>query len=518
MKRSIACLILFVIGSSQGLAQDITAYNVHVGATVETLTGRVTIRLSPGSPSSSTLSYPEKSFLSVLWNKDIYTNNNVGVNLSGDLRRKNLSTAVNQRYGDTIRTVWNAPLRTITQVVYPVDLGTHGQVVIRWMVENKDSVASVLSGAQFLLDLQIPKQDSNDARAILTRYGYNQIWEKIVSSTAESPLGLPTFYTSFSHKPRSPMPASYITATGYTSDVNYKLGLKKPRAMTIGDWALPFSSSLVDNLWGASPAAPWISSYSDAAILFEWDSVQIPPLTTVEVGSMSYGTGKIHTCDNNLVTTGMMYPEYLVNPAGKLEPQQFEVNAFVFDQILGGQATTISMALEVGPHLRIVSPDTGKTSDQSQRQRMEPTRGFIADVGATTAAWIVAAEMPHCQGDVLSWLKVTTNGTDTCTYTIKIDCDDPTRTVVIANVQEAFELIGNPASDRTILRLMLSQPAVAFAEVFDVTGRSVASHQLGALFAGLNEYAMSTAHLQPGVYYVALTYGSKRETRKLIVR
>jgi hypothetical protein len=244
----------------------------------------------------------------------------------------------------------------------------------------------------------------------------------------------------------------------------------------------------------------------------------VPPLATVEVGSMSYGTGKIHICDNNFVTTGMMYPEYLVNPAGKLEPQQFEVNAFVFDQVLEGKATTMSMALEVGPHLRIVSPDTGKSSDQSQRQRMEPTRGFIAETGVTTAAWVVAAAMPHCKGDVLSWLKVTTNGTDTCTYTIKIDCDDPTRTVVIASAQEAFELIGNPASDRTILRLTLAQPAVAFAEVFDGTGRSVASHQLGALYAGLNEYAMSTAHLQPGVYYVALTYGGKRETGKLIVR
>ena len=223
-------------------------------------------------------------------------------------------------------------------------------------------------------------------------------------------------------------------------------------------------------------------------------------------------------CDQNATVTGMMYPEYIVNHSGKLDPQQFEVNAFVFNQLLAGVATTMSMSLEVGPYLRIVSPDTGKTGDQTQRQRMEPTGGFIADVGATTAAWVVAAEMPDCKGDVQSWLKVTTNGTDVCTYDIKIDCDEPTKTVSIVAKQEAFELIGNPATDRTLVRLTLSKSATVTVDIFDVTGREVASHELGELYAGLNEVALSTAELHPGVYYVAVTYGSKRETRKLIVR
>ncbi len=384
-----------------GVAQDITVSNAHVGATVETLTGRVTIRQSPGSPTSPQLSYPEKSFLAILWGDKILTNNNVGVNLSGDTRRENLSTAVNQRYGDTVRTVWTSQQRRIIQTVYPVDLTTHGQIVMRWTVENRDSVKSVLSGAQFLLDLQIHKQDTN-SREILTRYGLNRIWERFTSNPAAYRLGLPKFYTTFSRSPRSPISDSFITATGYTSDGNYKLGLKKPRVMTVGDWALPFSSSLVDNLWGLSPSAPWISNYSDAGILFEWDSVMVPPLSTREVGSMSYGTGSVHMCDQNATVTALMYPEYIVNHAGKLDPQQFEVNAFVFNQLLAGVATTVSMSLEVGPYLRIVKPDTGKTSDQSQRQRMEPTGGFIADVGATTASWVVAAEMPHCKGDVQS--------------------------------------------------------------------------------------------------------------------
>ncbi len=90
--------------------------------------------------------------------------------------------------------------------------------------------------------------------------------------------------------------------------------------------------------------------------------------------------------------------------------------------------------------------------------------------------------------------------------------------MTIVDRQDAFELIGNPTSDRTLLRLTLSRAATVSVEIFDVTGREVESHELGELYAGLNEVALSTVGLHPGVYYVAVTYGSKRETRKLIVR
>src|SRR6185503_11372906 len=60
--------------------------NNYVAAIVEPQTGWITIRKSPGTLQDPILSYPQKSFLSIMIGDKIYTNNNVGVNIGTDPR------------------------------------------------------------------------------------------------------------------------------------------------------------------------------------------------------------------------------------------------------------------------------------------------------------------------------------------------------------------------------------------------------------------------------------------------
>src|SRR5689334_6476981 len=101
-----ALVFLFVISLS-AQAQQKTG-NQYVTAIIDPNNqGLITIRKSPGTNFDPILSYPQKSFASIMVGDKIFTNNHTGSNISGDPRFGGfLDNGVTQKIRDTLRTTW----------------------------------------------------------------------------------------------------------------------------------------------------------------------------------------------------------------------------------------------------------------------------------------------------------------------------------------------------------------------------------------------------------------------------
>lgn len=437
--RPVAFVILLLVAVAVPLrAQQMKTCNQYVCGIVEPLTGLVTIRINPGLNTSPILSFPQKSFLSVMIGDRIFTNNNVGTNIASDPRFGGLlQKGVNQKTGDTIRTTWaNMNGCDIIQDVYPVSLEASGQIVIKWKVKNNKANIPIWAQAQFLLDVQVGDQNPNDGAPILTRYGYRPIWE---SYNTASTYGIPWYFAAFENiLPNPPTFSPGITGVGYTHDVNYKLGLKKPSQMTVGDWGSPLGNALVDPLWGLASNIQWGSQYKDAAILFQWDGVGIPGNGTTEIARTSYGTGEGVSCDGKLFSF-VLSPLAIRWKSTKYQPDTLLIDYYVFnpysplpnDPNYGPPYTNTYLTIHCGPNLRVIYPDTSQDSQKSQRQQVGPAGGYIPQYGVGTASWrVVADKAIGCSGSIDSWLKFTGDAVyggnqyivDTCTLPLKIDC------------------------------------------------------------------------------------------------
>lgn len=434
-----SCALLCCVCVTSGFSQLKTG-NEYVTAIVDPNNqGLITIRRAPGTNLDPILSYPQKSFVSIMVGDKIFTNNHTGQNVSNDPRFGGfLDNGVTQRFGDTLRTTW--PDKNgcdIIQDVYAVKLEFSGQIVMRWKIKNNSTTKAIWGQAQLLLDIQVGNQNPNDGAPILTQYGYRPIWEKYTSASAS---GIPWFFAAFENQlPNPPIFNTGVTGVGYNQDVNYKLGLKKPSQMTVGDWGNPLgTAALVDFLWGVSAAAPWGTSFNDAAIHFQWDGLAIPGGKALEVASTSYGTGEFGICTGQLFGV-VFYPRHFRWSPYKYTPDTANVEFYAFDVYspipqdpnFGPPSLSTSIKLHCGPNLRIIEPGTGKTHDQ----QTQPADIQQYQVGRTT--WkVVVDKYTNCKGNLESWLKFSAqsslSGTgpiffnsgdgDTCEHALTIDC------------------------------------------------------------------------------------------------
>jgi hypothetical protein len=521
MRTRNAIILLCIVCASPIFAQ-LTTGNTFVTAIVDPNSlGLITIRKSPGTLTSPILSFPQKSFVSIMVGDRIFTNNHTGFQISDDPRFGGfLDNGFSQKIIDTIRTTWaNKNGCDIIQEVYPVDLGASGQIVIRWKIQNTTNMA-IWGQAQFLLDLQVGDQNPNDGAAVLTRYGYRPVWEQYNDASTE---GIPWYFITFENMmPNAPFFDPGTIATGYNKDVNYRLGLKKPSTLTVGDWGNPIgTAALVDFLWGVSNSAPWGQKYSDGAILLQWDGIGIKSGQIAEIASTAYGTSKIEFCEGTLLGA-LFYPQHL---SGAFQPDTIVVDAYLFNEYSTPSLVEVSATLDAGPNLRIVRPDTGNIGQKSQRQEVGPTSGNIPQYGIGTASWAITVDTVDCDGITPSWLKLTGESkhfkmvfTDTCEYVVEIDCDNPPHAgihEILTAADENFHLLGNPSFGQTHLQIELQRALPVIVRIVDVRGHLRSSRSLGMLPPGLTTIPLMTQDLPEGTYYVIAEWGDKQYARKL---
>ncbi len=424
--------------------------------------GLITIRRYPGTNLDPILSYPQKSFVYIMINGKIFTNNHTGSNISGDPRFGGfLDNGVSTKTADTIRTTW--PDKSgcdIIQEVYPVTFEASGQIVMRWKIKNKSATDAFWGEAQFLFDIQVGAQNPNDGAPILTRHGYRPVWDKY---KADSASGLSWFFASFERQlPNAPSFTPGTTGVGYNQDGNYKLGLKKPSRMTIGDWGSPLgTAALVDFLWGVSTAAPWGTTYTDAAIQYQWEGGWVPAGSTTEVASTSYGTGEFTTCTGQLYGI-VFYPRHFKWKSTEYDPDTANIEFYAFDVYsphpqdpnFGPPSEETHLKLHVGPNLRIISPDTMLSPNQKIQLQQTAPNGLIPQYGVGTAMWKVVPEKINIGKDkIASWLKFTAQSSlagniffnsgdgDTCEHQVLIDCNaNDTNPPAISDIDSFFSV------------------------------------------------------------------------------
>jgi hypothetical protein len=80
-----------------------------------------------------------------------------------------------------------------------------------------------------------------------------------------------------------------------------------------------------------------------------------------------------------------------------------------------------------------------------------------------------------------------------------------------------FELAGaQPVRDVARFRFVLSEPASAAIEVFDIAGRRAGEAIRGSWPAGTSDVTLDTRSLSPGVYGVRFSSGSAQRVIRLV--
>ncbi len=179
-------LAAFVLMSISGLTTSsfaqLTVGNQFVTAKVYGNTGLVSIVTTQSGyyGAEKLLTFPNKSYLTVMVNGYLYTNNEVS-----NFNFKSLTNFGGYLYdgssyiqGDTIRTIWDISSGSIEQDVYPVAFEYSGQIVMKWKFVNKYT-SPISAQNQYLLDTKI---HFNDRAKVLTRFGYRRNWSGYVDN------------------------------------------------------------------------------------------------------------------------------------------------------------------------------------------------------------------------------------------------------------------------------------------------------------------------------------------------
>lgn len=81
----------------------------------------------------------------------------------------------------------------------------------------------------------------------------------------------------------------------------------------------------------------------------------------------------------------------------------------------------------------------------------------------------------------------------------------------------SIDILTNPCSESTPIRIQAANETSASFEVFDQNGKSQISSKQIPLQSGSNLLSLETKELHSGVYYIRFSIGNQTETRKLIV-
>ena len=85
------------------------------------------------------------------------------------------------------------------------------------------------------------------------------------------------------------------------------------------------------------------------------------------------------------------------------------------------------------------------------------------------------------------------------------------------SIHTSLEIWPNPTSEGVSVRIQNETVGRAHLQLIDMTGRSVASRNLGILQPGMQDFKMDDLRLAPGVYLVSVLVGEHRTIKKLII-
>lgn len=86
-----------------------------------------------------------------------------------------------------------------------------------------------------------------------------------------------------------------------------------------------------------------------------------------------------------------------------------------------------------------------------------------------------------------------------------------------ANILKVAQNFPNPANNSTEISYSLTTAENVSMIITDITGKTVASYDLGSQTDGKHNYSLNTSNLESGIYFYTLTAGSYNQTRKMNV-
>jgi hypothetical protein len=398
----VAVLLLILCGlTTIGRAQLVVS-NRFVTAKVYGNNGLISVSTTLGGyygQKPIILTYPSKSYLTVMINGYLYTNNEPSNFNFSSLPNFGGYLTDGESYiqGDTIRTLWDISAGRIEQDVYPVAFEFSGQIVMKWKFVNKFSNPITVQ-SQFLLDTKIHK---NDQAKVLTRFGYRRSWSGYVDNN-DNYKPIPPFYQAFEQDPDT----SNAFNPGLVSQgtfISPALALIKPLSVQIGDWY----DNLSGTPWGWQLPLP-TGDYHDSGVLIIFPVTGASPLDSVEMGKTAYGTGQFESCTGDLYALIYRPRTIKANAAGTdYLPNPFPVEMYLFNTNRYTQADYTFVTLTVGPHLHILDSNLKPIAGNSIRLPATPQTVGLGSV--STMLWNILADHT-CAGDT-SYLSFYTKST-----------------------------------------------------------------------------------------------------------
>ena len=379
MNSKILFAILLVVLIVPPLASAQTIHvtgNRFVWAEVEDLSGRIYFGAGPvtnrtlGGPSYM-LSYTDHSYLAIQVDRNIYTN--ASPNYGGSLGISLVDSGKFMLIADTIVTTWHHTDFDIVQMVYPVEFGISGTIVMRVRVMNHTGFP-ITAQAQYLLNDAVAGDGGfgsgqNPTTSSLTRlqrgnkpaYGWTWIQYPNFTQTSVPPYILATASTGG----WSPFPGP-VLGMCYLRDeaAPAPLGLIPVDTVTIGDWLNMIGK------WG-TPAAVFLQgrAYSDEAFMLQWPAVTIYGSKTTEVASTAFGTPEAQVCTTGKPGGGTnitLYPHVIQDINGKASPSVIPFESILFtDSVTNAQAT-----LNVSGSQKITGPLPVSGNGNAQIQQL----------------------------------------------------------------------------------------------------------------------------------------------------
>ncbi|MBQ9473874.1 MAG: T9SS type A sorting domain-containing protein [Bacteroidales bacterium] len=99
-----------------------------------------------------------------------------------------------------------------------------------------------------------------------------------------------------------------------------------------------------------------------------------------------------------------------------------------------------------------------------------------------------------------------------------VDESDYTGIRLVQSGNNTVSVYPNPASDRTLLQLTVTDAGRAVVNVYDVNGRRVYSRDMGVVAEGNHDIELNCSSLPRGLYLVNVNFGRNTATTKLVVR
>ncbi len=99
-----------------------------------------------------------------------------------------------------------------------------------------------------------------------------------------------------------------------------------------------------------------------------------------------------------------------------------------------------------------------------------------------------------------------------------VDEEDFVGITTVDNGDNHIQVYPNPANTQTTIEMAVSNAGNAMLKVYDLSGKTVMSQNLGFFTEGVHYHTLDCGALKPGMYLINITFGQQAATSKLIVR